>query len=593
MNEQRSKEAFKLAINHYWQQLLKDWKLSFSGLLLTGVGMIFVAYIPPLIIAKILQRYSESGIPDLSTLTPYILAFGGLWLFGELIWRLAIHMLITVETRGTRRLYNNAMQYLLDKDLVFFHDNFAGSLTTKTRNYAGRYIEVIDILLFNVTPYLIPLIFISFILWSFSPWLVVILIALVSLVIALIVPLLKQRRKLVTLRETASNKVSGHVADIYSNIDAVRSFANEDIERQRHRHNTLDLTNKMKRSWDFQNQRVDMLISPLYVLTNVIGILVALNVANSTGASIEVVFVTFAYYASFTRFLWEFNGIYRRLETAFSDAAQFTELLINKPKILDAKNPKSLYVTKGSVEFKNVVFDHNADADDALFSNLNLSIKPGEKIGLVGHSGGGKTTLSKLIMRLMDIDGGKITIDGQNIAEVKQADLRKQLSYVPQEPIMFHRTLWENIAYGKQDATQEEIEKAARAAHAHEFIKKLPYGYDTLVGERGVKLSGGQRQRIAVARAMLKNSQILLLDEATSALDSESEKLIQKALWKLIENKTAIVIAHRLSTIQKMDRIVVLDEGKIVEEGSHRELLDKKGVYSELWKHQSGGFLED
>lgn len=593
MNEQRSKQAYRLAIKHYWRQIVIDWRLSFPGLFLTGVGMIFVAYLPPLVIAKILQRYSEASVPDLNALTPYILAFGGLWLAGEFMWRLAIHLLIKVETSGTRRLYNNAMQYLLDKDLAFFHNNFAGSLTTKTRNYATRYIELIDILLFNVSPYLIPLFFISFILWSFSPWLVFILLAFISIVIAMIIPLLHRRRKLVIARETASNKVSGYVADIYSNIDAVRTYANEDMEGHRHRHNALDLTNKMKKSWDFQNQKIDMLISPLYVLTNVIGILVALNVASTTGASIEVVFVTFSYYALFTRFLWEFNGIYRRLETVFSDAAQFTELLINQPKILDVKNPQPLHVRKGSVEFKNVVFDHNTDVDDALFSNLNLSIKPGEKIGLVGHSGGGKTTLSKLIMRLMDIDGGEITIDGQNIAEVRQADLRKQLSYVPQEPIMFHRTLSENIAYGKQDATQDEIEKAAKAAHAHEFIKELPSGYDTMVGERGVKLSGGQRQRIAVARAMLKNSPILLLDEATSALDSESEKLIQKALWKLIENKTAIVIAHRLSTIQKMDRIIVLENGEVIEQGTHKELLGNNGMYASLWKHQSGGFIEE
>lgn len=593
MNDQRSKQAFRLAIKHYWQQLVIDWKVSFSGLLLTGVGMIFVAYIPPLIIAKILQRYSDSGISDLNDLTPYILAFGGLWMLGELMWRLAIHLLIIAETRGTKRLYNNAIEYLLNKDLAFFHNNFAGSLTTKTRNYSGRYIEVIDILLFNVSPYLIPLVFISFILWSFSPWLVFILVAFVSLVIAMIIPLLHRRRKLVTARETASNKVSGYVADIYSNIDAVRTYASEDMEEHRHRHNVLDLTNKMKKSWDYQNQKIDMLISPLYVLTNVLGIVVALNVASTTGASIEVVFVTFSYYALFTRFLWEFNGIYRRLETAFSEAAQFTELLIDQPKILDVENPKPFHVTEGFVEFKNVKFDHNLDSNDALFSNLNLSIKPGEKIGLVGHSGGGKTTLSKLIMRLMDIDSGEITIDSQNIAHIKQTDLRKNLSYVPQEPIMFHRTLSENIAYGKQDASQNEIEKIAKAAHAHEFIKSLPQGYKTLVGERGIKLSGGQRQRLAIARAMLKNAPILLLDEATSALDSESERLIQQALWKLMKGKTAIVIAHRLSTIQRMDRIIVLEDGEIVEEGSHKQLLANKGIYANLWKHQSGGFLED
>jgi ATP-binding cassette subfamily B protein len=193
----------------------------------------------------------------------------------------------------------------------------------------------------------------------------------------------------------------------------------------------------------------------------------------------------------------------------------------------------------------------------------------------------------------MDIDDGQILIDGQDIAKIKQDDLRSAIAYVPQEPAMFHRSLEDNIRYGKLDASDEDVRSAAKAAHADEFIQRLAQGYDTLVGERGVKLSGGQRQRIAIARAMLKNAPILILDEATSALDSESEKLIQDALWKLMQNRTALVIAHRLSTIQKMDRIVVLDQGEIVEQGSHKELLSTKGIYAKLWAHQSGGFLED
>lgn len=214
-------------------------------------------------------------------------------------------------------------------------------------------------------------------------------------------------------------------------------------------------------------------------------------------------------------------------------------------------------------------------------------------MALVGHSGGGKTTITMLLLRFMDIDRGQIRIDGQNIATVKQRQLRSSIAYVPQDPALFHRTLTENIRYGKLDASQEEVVRVAKMAHAAEFIDKLRHGYETLVGERGVKLSGGQRQRIAIARAMLKNAPILVLDEATSALDSESEKLIQDVLWKLMEGRTAIVIAHRLSTIQRMDRIVVLKEGKIVEQGTHQELLQKAGVYAKLWAHQSGGFLKD
>lgn len=594
MNEQTSKQAFRLAISHYYGQLRIDWKLSLPGMLLTGIGTIFVIYLPALVIAKILQRYSEAGIPDLAELTPYVLVYGGLWLFGELCWRLAIHLLIKVEVRGMERLYSNAMRYLLEKDLAFFHNNFAGSLTTKTRNYAGRYIETVDTVMFNIAPYLIPLVFICFVLWQYSPLLVLVLLGMLVLVVAIVLPMIIHRRKLVTARETASTKATGYVADIYSNIDAVRTFANEKWELAHHKTYVADLGEKSKRSWNYQNQRIDMVVSPFYVLTNVLGLLVAIHVAKTTGQQIEVVFLTFTYYAFITRFLWEFNEIYRRLETSFSEAAQFTALLAEKPTITDVAEPEEFKVDKGRIEFKNVSFDHNSpESDDALFSSLSLTIKPGEKIGLVGHSGGGKTTLTKLIMRLMDINGGEILIDDQSIAKVKQSELRNRLSYVPQEPIMFHRTLSENIAYGNKNASESDILKASKMAHADEFIQKLRDGYKTLVGERGVKLSGGQRQRVAIARAMLKNAPILLLDEATSALDSESEKLIQSALWKLMEGKTAIVIAHRLSTIQRMDRILVLDNGQVVESGSHRELLKNSGIYAELWKHQSGGFIED
>ena len=228
-----------------------------------------------------------------------------------------------------------------------------------------------------------------------------------------------------------------------------------------------------------------------------------------------------------------------------------------------------------------------------MFTNLNLRIKPGEKVGLVGPSGGGKTTITKLLLRFMDIQAGSISIDNHNISQINQQVLRQHIAYVPQEPMLFHRSLKENISYGNLAASEREIIAVAKMAHAHDFIEKLEDKYDTLVGERGIKLSGGQRQRVAIARAMLKNAPILILDEATSALDSVSEILIQDALWKLMDNRTAIIIAHRLSTIQEMDRIVVLSDGAIQEQGTHKELLRMNGIYKDLWSHQSGGFMKD
>ncbi len=261
-------------------------------------------------------------------------------------------------------------------------------------------------------------------------------------------------------------------------------------------------------------------------------------------------------------------------------------------EITDPSHPLPESISKGEVAFHSVDFTHEEN-NEPLFSDFSLTIPSGQRIGLVGHSGSGKTSLTRLLLRFSDLDAGAITIDGLDISKLAQADLHRAISYVPQEPLLFHRTLRENIAYGKPDATDEEIAAAAHHARADEFTAHLPEGYDTIVGERGVKLSGGQRQRIAIARAILKDAPILVLDEATSALDSESEKLIQESLEDLMRDRTSLVIAHRLSTIAKLDRIIVLDHGKIVEDGKHADLLKKNGVYAKLWRHQSGGFIEE
>jgi ATP-binding cassette subfamily B protein len=305
------------------------------------------------------------------------------------------------------------------------------------------------------------------------------------------------------------------------------------------------------------------------------------------------VFLILSYTSNIVEQLFQFsNNSLRNYNRSIGDATAMVNILSEPAEIKDPVEPEVIRMHRGAISLKDVSFTHSG-AEDAIFKHMSLRIKPGEKVGLIGHSGSGKTTLTRLLLRFSDIQSGTIEIDGQNIASVIQSDLRQAISYVPQEPILFHRTIAENIGYGRPEAARQEIEAISRKANAEEFIKDLPHGYETIVGERGVKLSGGQRQRIAIARAMIKNAPILVLDEATSALDSESEGLIQDALWKLMEGRTAIVIAHRLSTIQRMDRIIVLDDGKIVEEGSHKDLLYKKGVYAKLWARQSGGFLED
>jgi ABC-type multidrug transport system fused ATPase/permease subunit len=297
-----------------------------------------------------------------------------------------------------------------------------------------------------------------------------------------------------------------------------------------------------------------------------------------------------AYIISINNSLWSFSRIVRDMTEGISDAKEMVEMLHLPHEIQDIPNATALNVPKGLIEFKNVSFSFGENKP--VFNKLNLSIKAGEKVALIGSSGAGKSTLVKLLLRLNDIQGGEISIDGQNIKNVTQESLRENISLVPQDPALFHRTLMENIRYGRRDATDEEVINSSKLAHCDIFIKEFPYKYETFVGERGIKLSGGERQRVAIARALLKNAPILVLDEATSSLDSHSESLIQDALQTLMKGKTTLVIAHRLSTIRKMDRIIVLGKDGILEEGSHEQLIQKHGMSARLWNLQAGGFAD-
>ena len=287
---------------------------------------------------------------------------------------------------------------------------------------------------------------------------------------------------------------------------------------------------------------------------------------------------------------WNIPRIFRRFNQSLGDAKDAIQILDSKITVPNFSK-KQLKLQAVTIDFNHIYFQHKG-SDDAIFRNFNLHIKAGERIGLVGISGSGKSTLAKLLLRFSDIQKGEILIDGQNIKDVSQQSLRQHIAYVPQESSLFHRSIAENIAYAKPSAKKGEIIQAAKLANAHDFIQKLSHKYHTQVGERGAKLSGGERQRIAIARAILKNAPILILDEATSALDSKSESAIQAALDNLLQDRTSIVIAHRLSTIANLDRIVVLKGGKIIEQGSHNELLKKSGEYAKLWQKQSGAFLD-
>ncbi|MFJ6836264.1 ABC transporter ATP-binding protein [Streptomyces sp. NPDC091209] len=580
-----------LALRYYGRELRRLRRLTVPAMLMPALGNIGISYIAPLIVAKLVGRIAgDGGGVSVGAALPYVLAFGGVLLLAEAFWRLGLHCLNRLDALGIEQLYVIGMDELFAKDASFFHDNFAGSLTKRVLSFASRFEEFVDTMTFQVVGSLVPLLFGSVVLWRYEPLLVVGLLVMIAVTGVCVVPLIRRRQALVDQREEAIALVSGHVADSLMNMDTVRAFAAEEREAAEHRSRVAVSRRLTLRSWDYGNLRIDTFVAPMSVLTNALGLLLAITLGGG-GHGVEAVVVAFTYYANATRIMFEFNQIYRRLESSMTEAAQFTELLMSPPTVLDPVAPEPLRSRAADVRFEGVTFTHGGAKP--LFTGLELVVPSGSRIGLVGRSGGGKTTLTRLLLRMTDIDGGRILIGGQDISKLRQADLRSLIAYVPQDPAMFHRTLRDNIAFARPDATEAEIRRAAEAAHVTEFADALPDGFATMVGERGIKLSGGQRQRVALARAILRDAPILLLDEATSALDSESEILVQQALWRLMEKRTALVVAHRLSTVATMDRLVVLDRGKIVEQGTHQELLASDGAYAKLWRHQSGGFIDD
>ncbi|MDP2641202.1 MAG: ABC transporter ATP-binding protein [Candidatus Yanofskybacteria bacterium] len=588
-----TRQAVQQVLRDYGQQYKTHSWYAGVGFFLPALGNILGLFVPPLIVARVIDIFVTQGGISLSAVAWHVALFGAVWLLGESFWRVGMYFIIKMEAKGINNLSRTVFRRLVERDYDFYANNFVGSLTKKGLAFGRSFEMFTDTLVFNVTTNILPLLFVVVVLWQYSPWIPAALMMWIAIALTVGIPIIRKRSYLVALRHDASSRVAGRLSDSMTNILAIKSFAKEDQEHDSYGNHVNDFAAKFKKAADYQNLRFDLIMSPIYVATNVTGLILAIYFAQQLALQAGMIFTVFAYYALVPRVFWDMNRVYRNIESSISEAAEFTQLFLAPPAVQDMPAAKDLKVAAAGIQFNRINFRYSDDRREgySFLRDFSLDIQGNQKVGLVGPSGSGKTTITKLLLRFVDLQSGTIAIDGQDIRKVTQASLRRAIAYVPQEPLLFHRTLFENIAYGHDEVTQEEVMDAAKLAHAHEFIAELPDGYQTLVGERGIKLSGGQRQRIAIARALLKESPILVLDEATSSLDSESEKYIQEGLQELMKEKTALVIAHRLSTIKNLDRIIVLDQGKIVQDGTHEELLRQRGMYANLWSHQAGDFL--
>ncbi len=560
--------------------------LAFLGpIFAVGVGQ----FLGPWVIAQLLNAI-QAGTVSWSNSWPLVVWYLVSQIVGTVIaWRVVLWAMWTMEVRGMQALFQRIFDHLTDQSIAFHANRFSGALVSQTNKLLGAFETFWDSITWTLMPILTSIVVSTVVLW-FVMWQYALFLFGMSVAFIVLVFWATRRMKDLTVAEAnAANRMTGFLADVMTNIAAVKAQGSEPDERQ-----TASEVAEYRTARDLDVMRSFLKFSAGYssviTIINTGAVVAAVLAAQYNVVNIGAVYLAVTYTLNVSNQLWSVNEVIRNYNKVIGDAHEMVTILEDPPSVRD-RSRALLAVREGRIDFDHVHFGHDGQYDQPLFDDFTLRIEPGEKIGLVGPSGGGKTTLTRLLLRFSDIQGGAIRVDGQDIAEVAQRSLRQQISYVPQEPLLFHRSLRENIAYGLPGATEEQVRDAARRSYALDFIASLPDGFDTLVGERGIKLSGGQRQRIAIARAILKNARILVLDEATSALDSESEIHIQRALAQAMAGRTTIVIAHRLSTIQAMDRILVMDGGRIVEQGSHRELLAQAGTYAALWAHQSGGFL--
>lgn len=581
------KANIKETLTIYWQ-FLKKYKFSFFVVMFCLIIASITAVVVPLYIKKFVDLIGAKG--DVNELYHILLVITGLRLAQFVAARVVNFGSAYFQIKTLEALYSHVFGYLHKHSFSFFNNNFVGSLVKKSGRFVRTFESVSDKIIYNIAEMFLQVGFIVGVLYYRNLYLGLALTVWIFVFVIINIYFVNYRLKFDIERSVADSAVSAFLADTATNNANVKLFTGYNLEKASFAKKVGHYAKLQYLSWkvsSYFDAAQAFLSTILEIGLMAIGVMLWKRGLFTVGDFILIQ----AYVITVILNIWNFGRVVRAIYSDLSEAAEMTEILKTPFEIQDVHDAKELVVVNGRIEYVNVDFNYNETRK--ILNNFNLDIKAGEKIALVGPSGAGKSTLIKLLLRMHDLTSGFLLVDGQEISKVTQESLWKNISLVPQDPILFHRNLMENIRYGRFTATDEEVIEASKIAHCHEFISSLQDGYNTFVGERGIKLSGGERQRVAIARAILKNAPILLLDEATSSLDSESEHFIQEALHKLMEGKTVIVVAHRLSTIMSSDRIVVMERGRIAELGSHYELLKKRGgLYKKLWNLQAGGFIK-
>lgn len=577
-------------LSYFWRALMRHKVRTVLLILLVPLNVFISNIVVPGGLSEIIGKISAGDFEIAHYADVLMLTLIPMTLNNVVLMRVLDWLDWSLDAKCGEYLSQMSFNAIITQSMTFHANHFSGSLTSQANKLTSAFIDFKSEIVWDVYPLILTVVYAIVTALLICPPFALVLILFTIAFVSVAVMFYKRTSYREEEMANAENKQTGQLADAITNVINVKSYAHEEHERKRFANAT-----KRTRLATFGLARAsferNLPLNCIQVLTY--AMIVFLIVMSHQWFGIGVANVVFLYSISSTLMssLWGTSHILRKMNRVFGNSKDMVEIL-DMPYIVDDKTDKPIKVSEAEIDFAHISFQHT-EQKESLFDDFSLKVKAGESVGLVGVSGSGKTTLTKLLLRFDDVAKGAIYIDGQDIRDVTQRSLREAIAYVPQESSLFHRTVFENIAYGRPGASHEDVLRAAKLANADEFIRGLPDGYETMVGERGVKLSGGQRQRIAIARAILKDAPILVLDEATSALDSESEALIQEALANLMKGRTSIVVAHRLSTIAGLDKIVVLSNGKIVEQGSHHDLLKAGGAYAGLWSRQSGAFLDE